>query len=282
MTSEITARVPKVDWSQEFDRHWNGGNPSVTHTFNALSLLFPQAETFFIEVAREVIRNLDGNAIPDVKKDVTGFIAQESMHTHQHNKYNRILERQGFENVVHDFVSRLQARSHRKLSSLSKLAIVCGYEHYTAILGNYILRNPEVLEPASPNMALIWGWHSAEETEHKAVCFDLYRAAGGGWLRRVALFLLVTLNFNLMFFRLYFSLLYRDGCLELRRLPRTIRQSSSFFFGRSGVAWHLLGHGLRYLGPGFHPWQQDNRSALESWLSANRDQLRVLGHKNAY
>lgn len=49
----LTARVPIVDWSQGFDRHWNGGNAAATHAFNTLSFLFPQGERFFIEVARK-------------------------------------------------------------------------------------------------------------------------------------------------------------------------------------------------------------------------------------
>ena len=272
----LSARIPRVDWSRGFDRHWNGGNPAVTHAFNALSFLFPQAERFFIDVAREVVRGLDARD-PELERAVKGFIAQEATHTHQHNRYNAVLEAQGFENVVHRFVQRLQERSHRDFSPLTKLAIVCGYEHYTAILGNFVLSNPRVLASAEPDMALIWGWHSAEETEHKAVCFDLYRAAGGGWLRRGLAFLLVTLDFNLLFGRLYLSLLYRDGCLKPSRLAKTLWQSSSFFFGPSGIAWHLLGHGVRYLSPRFHPWDQDNRSKLHAWLSANQDRLRKIG-----
>jgi hypothetical protein len=275
----ITARVPKVDWGQGFDRHWNGGNPAVSHAFNALSFLFPQAERFFIQVAREVASSLDTTSDRALAEAVQGFITQESCHSHQHHQYNDVLERQGFENVVQTFIGRLQDRSHRDFSPLTKLAIVCGYEHYTAILGNYILSNPAVLRPASPDMALIWGWHSAEETEHKAVCFDLYRAAGGGWLRRVLVFLVVTLNFCVMFGRLYSSLLYRDGCLKPSRLFGTVWQSTRFFFGVSGVVWHLLGHGIRYLSPWFHPWNQDNRRKLEAWLSANHSRLAPIGEK---
>lgn len=272
----ISARIPQVDWSQGFDRHWNGGNPAVTHAFNALSFLFPQAERYFIEVAREVASDLDV-LNPELNRAVKGFISQESIHSHQHNQYNAILEAQGFENVVHRFIYRLQERSRRDFSPLTRLAIVCGYEHYTAILGGFILTNPQVLRSAETDMALIWGWHSAEETEHKAVCFDLYRAAGGGWIRRGLAFLLVTVNFNLMFCRLYFSLLYRDGCMKPSRLLKTLEQSLSFFFGVSGIAWHLLGHGVRYLSPRFHPWTQDNRSKLQSWLSANQFRLYKVG-----
>jgi predicted metal-dependent hydrolase len=275
----LQARIPLVNWGKGFGRHWNGGNPVVTHAFNALSFLFPQAERFFIDVAREVAQSGDGARSPEIECAVRGFVAQESVHTSQHNRYNAMLEAQGFENVVYGFVERLQQRSHRDLAPLTKLAIVCGYEHYTAILGNFILNNPQVLEAAEPDMALIWGWHAAEETEHKAVCFDLYHAAGGGWLRRVLTFLLVTVDFNLMFSRLYFSLLYRDSCLAPSHIGRTLRQSLSSFFGASGIAWHLMGQGIRYLSPWFHPWNQDNRDQLQSWLATNQERLRKIGDR---
>lgn len=251
--SAIAARIPQVDWSQGFDRHWNGGNPAVTHAFNALSFLFPQGEKFFIEVAREVAGNLNTTSNVDLTGAVKGFIAQESAHARQHTLYNAILQQQGYENIVHAWVRRLQQWAHRSLSPLTKLAVVCGYEHYTAILGNFLLNNLDVLKQASPDMALIWGWHAAEETEHKAVCFDLYRAAGGGWLRRVMVFLFVSFDFLLLFSRLYLSLLNRDGCLKIAKLFSTAQQFVRFFFGRRGVGWHLFGHGLRYLSPWFHP-----------------------------
>lgn len=183
---------------------------------------------------------------------------------------------QGFENVAHNFIRRLQEKTHQYSSPLTKLAIVCGYEHYTAILGNFVLTHPEVLKPAAADLALIWGWHSAEETEHKAVCFDLYQAAGGGWFRRDLMFFLVTLNFTVMFSRIYLSLLHRDGCLKPSCLIKTTRQSLRFFFGKSGIFWHLLVQGLRYLSPRFHPWDQDNRSHLQAWLSANQLRLRNI------
>ena len=273
----IGARIPQLDWSRGFERHWYGGNAAVTHAFNALSFLFPQGERFFVEAAREVAGGVAIAEDPELAQAVAGFVAQESMHARQHSRYNAVLEQQGFENVVRAYIARLQAFSERHLSPLTRLAVVCGYEHYTAILGNYILTHPRVLEPASADMALIWGWHAAEETEHKSVCFDLYRFAGGGWLRRSSVFLLVTLNFSVMFSRLYFSLLRRDGCLKRSRLGVTTVQGSRFFFAGSGIAWHVLGGGLRYLGPWFHPWNQDNRRELQAWLLANQARLRAEG-----
>ncbi len=272
----IIPRILKIDWSKGFDRHWNGGNAAVTHAFNTLSFLFPQAERFFIDVSREIVGSANVLSTPELEQEVKDFITQEAIHTQQHNQYNTILQSQGFENVVYDYIERLQAVAHKRFSPLTKLALVCAYEHFTAILGNYILRNPKAIESASPDMALIWGWHSAEETEHKAVCFDLYQAAGGGWIRRVLVFFLVAIRFTLLFSRLYFSLLHRDGCLKPARFFGTLVQLLRFFFGISGIAWHMLVHSFRYLSPLFHPWNQNNRSELQTWLSANQERFRCV------
>ena len=121
----IAARVPKIDWNQGFDRHWNGGNPAVTHAFNALSFLFPKAERFFIDVAREVVVGVDLESNPALAERVKGFIAQESTHSHHHNQYNAVLRTQGYENVVESLDVRLQGYLQRHFSSLTKLAVVC-------------------------------------------------------------------------------------------------------------------------------------------------------------
>jgi len=123
-----------------------------------------------------VVSGLHNSLDSDLEQAVKDFITQESSHCYQHTHYNSILEKQGFKNVLQGFIDKLQKHSHRRLSPVTKLAIVCAYEHYTAILGNFVLNNSQILESAERDMVLFWGWHSAEETEYKAVCFDLYLA----------------------------------------------------------------------------------------------------------
>jgi predicted metal-dependent hydrolase len=265
--SDITARVPRIDWGAGFARHWNGGDPVATHFFNALSFLFPRGERFFVEQAR---------AFGERNPEVQGFVAQEAIHARQHALYNDVLLAQGYENVADDLARRLQERAYRVFAPLTRLAVVCAYEHYTAALGDFILRDPRVLEQASPQMRLVWGWHSAEETEHKGVCFDLYRAAGGGWRRRVLAFMLVTVNFSRLFWRLYLDLLRRDGCLSGRKFLSTVAAIVRALAGPGGVGWPMLGAVVRYFSPWFHPWQQDNRAAMRAWLDSHASDLRAV------
>lgn len=274
--SKIAARALLIDWNVGFKRHWNGGCPSKTHAFNALSFMFPQGELFFVKVVKEVSQ-INASRLPvELKEEVKGFISQEATHITQHQFYNQVLENQGYENVVFKYIEGSEKRAQKYFSPIQKLALVAAYEHYTAILGNYLLQSPEVMECAPKQMSLIWEWHAVEETEHKAVCFDLYKASGGSWLRRVFAFVLVSLEFSMTFTSLYFNMLWRDGCLAWKLLPKTMWKTLCFFWGVKGVGWHLLLHGLRYLAPWFHPWKQNNKHLLESWLMRNQEYLKPL------
>jgi predicted metal-dependent hydrolase len=267
----IQPRVPQVDWQRGFARHWNGGSAVRTHIFNALSFLFPQGERFFIEQARAVAEEIHATGA-----DLRAFIGQEAIHARQHAQYNDVLVRQGYENVSADLAQFFEDRAYRLFSPLTRLAAVCAYEHYTAALGDYVLSYPPALDDAPAELALIWGWHAVEETEHKAVCFDLYKQAGGGWLRRVLMMLLVSINFSRLFWRLYMDLLRRDGALAWRRLPRTIAETMRVMAGVHGIGWYVVGAWLRYLSPGFHPWNHDNRQMMQHWLAAHQSSLRPV------
>ncbi|NKB64081.1 MAG: hypothetical protein GKR95_18865 [Gammaproteobacteria bacterium] len=244
--------------------------------FNALSFLLPQGEKYFIDVAKEVSQTADFSGNPGLKQEVELFISQESIHAKQHRAYNANLEKQGYENVVYGLLEFLINFSYRHMSPLTRLAIVCGYEHYTAILGDFILSKPQILAKAESEMALMWGWHAAEESEHKSVCFDLYKLCGGGWLRRIAAFTLVSLQFLYLFYRLFWHMLYRDGSLAMTRLPQTLKQIVKFFFGRDGVNWHIYKFTMDYYKPGFHPDNLDNDRLLETWLERNHERLDIL------
>jgi len=108
-------------------------------------------------------------------------------------------------------------------------AITCALEHYTAMLADYVLRNPVWLEDAEPQLRVLWSWHAAEETEHKAVAYDVYRAAGGGYAKRVLWYLHVSVVFWLDTFQQTAHNLHRDGRLFA---PRTWTSAARSWSGR--------------------------------------------------
>jgi predicted metal-dependent hydrolase len=268
--STLTVRKLNVDLSEGFPRHWLGGDVYRTAFMNALSMSFPLGEQMFIDS----VRAAPPEAITDpaLRAEVKDFVGQEASHRFVHQQYNAELARQGFDYTLEESL-KVRVERIRKLPVTHRLAITCALEHYTAMLADFLLRHPEWLEGATPQLRTLWAWHAAEELEHKAVAFDVYRAAGGGYWKRVSWYLHVSLIF------------WRDTSLQtLHNLRRdravwrlgTWASAARTWFGRRGLAWHLLKPGLDYLSPRFHPWQHDNRALLQMWLERNDDSYRTI------
>jgi predicted metal-dependent hydrolase len=269
--SSLTVRKLDVDLSRGFDRRWLGGDAYRSHFFNALSMCFPLGEQMFIDSLRAV--PADRLADPRLAAEVRDFVGQEASHRFAHVQYNAQLERQGFPYTLERSVAR-RVRRIGALDVKSQVAITCALEHYTAVLADGVLRHPEWLEGADPAKRLVWTWHAAEETEHKAVAFDVYRAAGGGYWRRVLWFVHVSAIFWVDTFLQTAFNLKRDGALFQ---PRTWASAARMWFGGRGLAWHLFRPCMQYLRPSFHPWQHDNRQLVTMWLESNVAAYRAVG-----
>jgi len=274
--STILPRIPDIDWSKDFDPHWLFGSKILSHGFNAFSFLLPEGEQYFHESARKVAKGVDLSNNPRLAQDVRDFTVQESIHAAQHRHYNDALARHGFENIIEPTLLRCHGAITKHCSPLTNLALVCAYEHYTAILAETMLNAPPEWFESAPDMALLWGWHAIEETEHKAVCFDLYVAAGGGWLRRVGMFLVASILFNFVYMlRAYVYLVRKDRLQRPRQAGGGVSMGVAARELRGPVFSAIRGL-LQYLRPGFHPWQRDTRAAMEAWLRTNEGRLRLV------
>ena len=256
---EIRPRHLAFNIEKELGELWHGGDAFRTAFFNAMSLQFPEGERQFIEAVRHFRDQIED---PALKEQIRGFIGQEGIHGREHSKYNEALRQRGYDL---DFMEK-RFTDHmafvKGLAPFRQLAGTCAAEHYTAVLAHGILTNPEWLEGASPRMKALWRWHAVEETEHKAVAFDVYqRTIKSVKLRRIA-FLLVTYNF--------FKYTFLNTCTMLRREGklwslRTWLSGLNFLWGKPGVIRKSLPLFLDYLRRDFHPWQHDNRELIEQW-----------------
>jgi predicted metal-dependent hydrolase len=156
---------------------WRDRDPVAANFFDSLSALFPQGERFFIQSVRHF-----RDVVPDdIARDVRAFIAQEAIHTREHQMFNDQVTAAGFQ------IHTLEARTEHELSevkrksALKQLAFTVGLEHFTAALANQILCDDRLLENAPMETARMWRWHAAEEIEHKAVAFDTLFAATSNW-----------------------------------------------------------------------------------------------------
>jgi predicted metal-dependent hydrolase len=267
--SSLIVRKLEVDLSRGFGRRWLAGDAYRTQFFNALSMTFPIGEQMFIDSVRAVPAEcLDERLAAEVKD----FVGQEASHRFVHIQYNAQLVRQGIPYTLEASIARRVGRINR-LSMRSRLAVTCALEHYTAVLADGVLRHPGWMEGAETPMRVLWNWHAAEETEHKAVAFDAYRAAGGGYWRRALWFLHVSLLFWTDISRQTVHNLKNDGALWQ---PSTWASAARMWFGRRGMAWHMLGPCLQYFRPSFHPWQYDNSKLAAAWLSDNSGAVREI------
>ncbi|MFJ3046788.1 metal-dependent hydrolase [Herbaspirillum chlorophenolicum] len=265
---DLPVRKLAVDLSSGFARHWHGGDAYRSMHFNALSMSFPVGEQFFIDSVRTGAATLpDDAAHAPLHTLVAQFIGQEATHRHLHGLYNRHLERQNLRNRWQGWAQRRVDWSIAfGLSPLNLVAVTAAYEHLTAVFADALLRHGW-MDGADEQMQILWHWHASEETEHKAVAFDLYRAMGGGNLRRVAWYLYVFGIFSLESGVQTLLNLKRDDSL-LR--PRTWISALGFWFGRNGQLRRCTVPLLHYLRPGFHPDNDDNRAVAAQWLDDNR------------
>lgn len=273
----LTVRVLEVDLAQGFARHWHAGGVFQTQFFNALSMSFPVGEQFFIDAVRDALPLLPAPpAHAALRVAVTGFIGQEATHRRIHNLYNKQLDQQG---LVNTWQHRATARiaQLKNANPRHALAVTCAYEHFTAVLADGSLRYGSWLDQADPRMKTVWHWHASEETEHRAITFDLYQAVGGSYSWRVRWFALVAVLFALDCARQTARNLWDDGTLWH---PRTWWQGLCFLGGREGMVRKCTLPLLAYLRRDFHPSQETHTPSAQTladhWLQQHADQWRAV------
>ncbi|AOJ05261.1 metal-dependent hydrolase [Burkholderia mayonis] len=244
--------------------NWHGQGSQVSHFFNALSLLFPAGERFFMDSVRNYRDRIDD---PVLKKQVLGFIGQEAMHTREHIEYNELMQANRLP------ARKLDKRVWKVLGWLKKvlphsvqLAHTVAAEHYTAMLANWLLSDPAVFAGSHEDYKQMWQWHALEETEHKAVSFDVWNAVmkpgPKRYLIRVGIFLMTTLTFWPTVFLLHTRLIRSDRYADHR--VRGLWRVSKLLYGpRHGMFPSIAREWLSFFRPGFHPWDHDNRHHLK-------------------
>jgi hypothetical protein len=245
-------------------RDWYDGDPFITTHLNALSLLFPEGERFFVESVKQLRHLVDD---PALLADVAGFIGQEAMHGREHRSLNEMMVGHGY-TVAPKVEARLRGflqLVRRVLAPRSQLAATVALEHFTAIMAEGLLRHESMRAGFHPGVRHLWLWHAVEETEHKAVAFDVYRAAGGGYPRRIAIMLLATVIFFAVTAGVQARLMATRGVLW--KPWRWVRGVTRLWIW-PGHFTRMIPAYLDYFRPGFHPSDRDTAALLDTWREA--------------
>jgi len=274
--SHTPTDVPVKPRNREYDiaeclgRDWFDNHPFKTAWFNAMSITFPLGEKFFIDSVRHFQDQIDD---PKLLEEIRGFCGQEGFHRREHQRYNETLcERRGYDlEVMEGRLERNIETGKKYMSPLEQLATTAALEHITAIMAESALAedNPMIGE-AEPVMQELWNWHAAEEMEHKAVAFDVFRAVGGSEkirkraMRQSTFFLMLDVVMGMV------HMLRRDGLLWS---PRVWWQGWKFLFFKGGILRRVWGAYKEYYRDGFHPWDRDTRPLLNAWKEREGEPL---------
>lgn len=238
-----------------------------SHFFNAMSLLFPRGEEFFIDS----VRKFADRTPAELKDEVKAFIGQEAMHGKVHRGWNNSLAHHGLD------VAPVAAMLEKLIGGFERLdfihpalglSITAALEHVTATQASWFLRHPEFMQKLGQNARDITYWHACEEIEHRHVAFDLLKAVddnyalriGGHLLGQVLLWGGAFYGFGLIMSQEK-SVTAFDLFADLQR-----NMSSLSAFGRNNLEQFFV-----YFRPDFHP-EDDNesRSMAQAYLAEKK------------
>ena len=246
---------------------WLDGNEVATAVFNAMSLTFPDGERLFIDAVKAYRSEVSGKLAQDVKD----FITQESIHSREHHLLNNQIDRTKYpvaeiEAAINENIAI--GRSGGRFRML--MATIC-LEHFTAMMADLMIDldvdGVPLFSKTDPALERLWRWHAMEETEHKAVAYDVFLEATSDlpaikrYFRRSLSMLIITRHFTENITQYAAKLLVADGYdpKDATRAVKAFLWKKPALFGKGWKVW------LSWFKPGFHPWDHDNRDVMAKW-----------------
>ena len=265
VTPAGTANIPVRRMDFEFDdaipKYWFDNNPFLTMLLTGLSCVFPEGERMFMRAVRHY---QDQITDPELQKEVRAFIGQEAHHGKEHQSFNNLMAKKDLPiATIEAFVKQAIAFEQKNLSKERMLAKTCALEHFTAMFAEMILEHPEFLDGIDGRLKPLWLWHAVEESEHKAVAYDVYQTAVGSYWTRVSEMAVTSVLFS--FFTGLHTVQLMRASGEQRNF-KAIAQGLNKLVGRKGFFRGILPQYLAYYRPDFHPNQRDSTALRNKGL----------------
>jgi predicted metal-dependent hydrolase len=243
--------------------HWLSGDPVGTAVFNALSLTFPDGERLFMDAVKHYRPQLKGKLLDDVK----GFIAQEAIHSREHHVLNQLIDRDRYPVAKVEAEIRERVSIARSRGPMAMLMSTIALEHFTAMMAEMHMAHQNLFDDADPGIERLWRWHAMEETEHKAVAYDVFMEVTKDWSpflryrRRVISMAFITYMFSRNITQYAARLLEADGYAP----KAALKAVKDYVWKTPGIfsrGWKTY---LAWYRPGFHPWDDPVRPEMEAW-----------------
>ncbi len=186
----VTPRRVRFHYPDDLDPMWTPLVPEFACAANAVSLMMPTIEPYFVRtVARAIDHGPEERTAiaPALRTATEAYLAQERAHHGQHHRFNRLLLTR-YPGLAR--LERWQGRAYRSLERRAplgfNLAVVAVSETMAYSAARWAAANRrELFDRADPVAATLFLWHLAEEVEHKASAHEVHRAleAGRRWWR---------------------------------------------------------------------------------------------------
>ncbi len=254
----------QVSFDASLPKHWFGDSAFLTHMLNTWTAIFPDAERYFVRWSKKALTQVSD---PKIKKDIQGFIGQETMHATQHEKLWDLLRAQGYnlEPVIWTVRQFAFDWLEKALPDKANYALVAGLEHFTAMFGEIYFENTELVNQMHPEMRRLFEWHAAEEIEHKAVAYDQLLAIDDSYALRTGIMNMALVGFYLITFGNTLYFMAQDRSLFKPKEWLTI---FDVFFGKYDLARKSFFKFLEYYKPDFHPWDNQNYHLAQKALAS--------------
>ena len=260
-TTNIPVRRMDFEFDDAIPKYWFDNNPFLTMLLTGLSCVFPEGERMFMRAVRHY---QDQITDPELQKEVRAFIGQEAHHGKEHQSFNNLMAKKDLPiAMIEAFVKQAIAFEEKNLSKERMLAKTCALEHFTAMFAEMILEHPEFLDGVDERLRALWLWHAVEESEHKAVAYDVYQTAVGSYWTRVSEMAVTSVLFS--FFTGLHTVQLMRASGEQRNV-KAIAQGLNKLVGRKGFFRGMLPQYLAYYRPDFHPNQRDSTALRNKGL----------------
>lgn len=263
-SNSIQVRKLDLQIDKHMSSHWFDNNPILTHLVHALSFQFPSGEESFVKSVKEHLASLNSESL---KKDARAFVAQEMIHSREHDALNNwVLERFPASKQILKTIEQRALRRYelgKYTPWLKNLAATVCLEHMTVLFANKLLADEQVMEkmPAAVKGLLVW--HAIEEIEHKHVAWQVYEQVGGSYWARIFMYFLTSLTLFVQTSEICIRLIHCDTEANIK--PSHIWQVFTMFLLPSRMNLTLLGKFFRFFSPKFRPINRKEDELARDW-----------------
>jgi predicted metal-dependent hydrolase len=242
------------------NKHFINNDPVSSLLWIAFQAYFPEGEAFFVDSVRDMRDQVKGELL---QKDISAFIGQEAMHGKEHAVANEELRRQGIDIAPLDrAMAKTRSLANKYMPKRLRLAFTAAAEHYTGVIGSQVARRDDFRASiVDDRIKALLIWHAMEETEHRAVAFDVYQNTGGSYFTRALAMTVLSVGIGPIVFAGMLHCARQDGQLSnLGSWGRFLKN----YWGPNGFFSELLPELLDYYRLDFHPNDGDAQEILQT------------------